>query len=274
MPDSEAESYRHHVTQCVECAAKVDELDFVSHALLSAVPQLSAPPEIRDRVMAVVRAEAELLRAAGAGADRPPRAEPRRFGWGFARLRPLTAGALAAVLLALGLGAGTLMRGGPSCTTRAGDRRSRGRRERQRQADGLRRQRDARARRDARRRPRPDLRAVARRPERPAGAQGRPALFSVRNGPGVGRRRQAAGGRTVLVTDEPLPKRQRGPDAHADRQGHRLSAGEPAASTRLLASAPWPSRRARRRRSPATATPTARRACRARTAAGRSARTA
>jgi hypothetical protein len=118
MPAGEAESYRHHITQCVECAEKVDELNFVSHALLSAVPQLSAPPEIRDRVMAVVRAEAELLQAAGAGADRPPRAEPRRFGWGFARLRPLTAGVLATVLIALGLGVGTLVRGGPSdCTT-------------------------------------------------------------------------------------------------------------------------------------------------------------
>lgn len=117
MPDGEAESYRHHVTECVECAEKVAELKFVSHALLSAVPQLTAPPEIRQRVMAVVRAEAELLQAAGAGADRPPRAEPRRFGWGFARLRPLTAGVLATVLIALGIGAGTLLRGGPSCTT-------------------------------------------------------------------------------------------------------------------------------------------------------------
>lgn len=122
MRDSEAESYRDHVAQCAECAAKVDELEFVSHALLSAVPQLTAPPEIRHRVMAVVRAEAELLQAAGASADRPPRAEPRRFGLrlGLGRLRPVVAGALATVLLALGLGAGLLMRGGQdSCTTRA-----------------------------------------------------------------------------------------------------------------------------------------------------------
>lgn len=119
MPDGDAESYRHHVTQCVECEAKVDELNFVSHALLSAVPQLTAPPEIRHRVMAVVRAEAELLQAAGAGADRPPRPERRRVGWGFARLRPVTAGALAAVLIALGVGTGTLLRGGSSCTSKA-----------------------------------------------------------------------------------------------------------------------------------------------------------
>jgi hypothetical protein len=121
LPDSEAESYRHHVTQCAECAAKVDELRFVSHALYSAAPQLSAPPEIFHRVMSVVRAESELLRAAGASADRPVRQERRGWlGFGFARLRPVTAGALATVLIALGLGAGTLLGGGsdPSCTTK------------------------------------------------------------------------------------------------------------------------------------------------------------
>ncbi len=121
LPDSEAESYRHHVTECEQCEAKVAELAFVSHTLYSAVPQLSAPPEIFDRVMAVVRAESELLRAAGAGADRPVRAGERRsrFTFGLGRLRPLTTGALAAVLLALGLGVGTILRGSDgSCSTR------------------------------------------------------------------------------------------------------------------------------------------------------------
>ena len=121
LPDSEAEAYRHHVTECAECSAKVDELRFVSHTLYSAAPQLSAPPEIFHRVMSVVRAESELLQAAGASADRPTRQERR--GWlnlGFARLRPVTAGALAAVLIALGLGTGALLGGGsdPSCTSK------------------------------------------------------------------------------------------------------------------------------------------------------------
>ena len=118
LPEIESDSYGCHVAECEQCAAKVAELGFVSHALLSAVPQLSAPPEIRNRVMSVVRAESELLRAAGAGADRPP-ARQSRFG--FARLRPLTAGALAAVLLALGLGSGALLRSGSesSCSTQA-----------------------------------------------------------------------------------------------------------------------------------------------------------
>jgi hypothetical protein len=119
LPEGEWESYRYHVAECRECTEKVAELGFVSHALLSAVPQLSAPADIRNRVMSVVRAESELLQSAGAGADRPPR-PARRSGFGWLRLP--VAGALAVVLLVLGLAAGTLLRGGSgaSCKTRAG----------------------------------------------------------------------------------------------------------------------------------------------------------
>jgi len=118
LPEGEWESYRYHVDECQDCAAKVQELGFVSHALLNAVPQLSAPPEIRNRVMSAVRAEAELLNAAGAGADRPVPASRRR--WGLSRWNPMAAGVFAAVLVAVGLGIGALLRGGPdSCSTRA-----------------------------------------------------------------------------------------------------------------------------------------------------------
>lgn len=119
MPEGEWEAYRYHLAECHECAAKVEELDCVSRALLNAVPQLAAPAEIRSRVMEVVRAESELLLATGASADRPARRRSRRFA--FARLRPLTTGGLAAALLALGLGTGMLLHSRPaeSCTTRA-----------------------------------------------------------------------------------------------------------------------------------------------------------
>ncbi len=121
LPDGEWESYRYHLDECQECTAKVAELGFVSHAMLSAAPQLSAPPEIRSRLMATVRAEAELLNAAGAGADRPPAPAASRSLFGFLRLRTLTAGALAAVLLVVGLAAGSLVNGGSTdCTTKAG----------------------------------------------------------------------------------------------------------------------------------------------------------
>jgi hypothetical protein len=119
LPDGEWEAYGYHVAECGDCAAKVGELGFVSHALLSAVPQLSAPPDIRGRVMATVRAESELLLASGASADRVPARSPRgsRFGMGW--LRPMPAAALAGVLIALGLGVGTLLSSGPekSCST-------------------------------------------------------------------------------------------------------------------------------------------------------------
>jgi hypothetical protein len=111
MPDGEWEGYSAHLTHCAACAAKIDELAFVSDALLNAVPQLSAPPEIRSRVMAVVRAEAQLLNAAGAMADRPIARQPARrvsLQW----LRPWPAAVLAASLLALGLGGGALLTGG------------------------------------------------------------------------------------------------------------------------------------------------------------------
>ena len=110
IPDGEWEGYAAHVSSCSVCAAKIDELSVVADALLSGVPQLSAPPEIRSRVMSVVNAEAELLNAAGPMADRPiQRAPSRRLGLQW--LRPWPAAVLAASLLALGIGGGALLSG-------------------------------------------------------------------------------------------------------------------------------------------------------------------
>jgi hypothetical protein len=109
MPDGEWEVYQDHLERCPECAEKVAELRFVADALLSGVPQLSAPPAVRDRVMAIVRAESELLRAAGHGADRPaPPVASRRRGR-LPSLRPLPAIALACGALAVGIGGGALL---------------------------------------------------------------------------------------------------------------------------------------------------------------------
>lgn len=205
LPDGEWESYRYHVDECHECSEKVAALGFVSHAMLSAVPQLSAPPDIRSRVMSVVRAESELLNAAGAGADRPPVAQPTgRTRFGFARLRPLTAGALAAVLVVLGLGAGTLLRdGSASCTTRAGT------------AAGVAANAtvqltvcDGSARLALTGMPAPpDGRIYEVWLDDPKDSAGpKPAgLFSVRNGRASVDVGELKGSKTVLVTDEPLP---------------------------------------------------------------------
>jgi hypothetical protein len=204
LPGGEWESYRYHVAECLECAAKVGELEFVSHALLSAAPQLSAPPDIRNRVMSVVRAESELLLAAGAGADRPAAGPARRFG--FHRLRPLTAGALAAVLLALGLGVGALVRGGPgsSCSTRVAtvDRTAAPNATAQlKVCDGA-----ARLALVGMQSP-PKGRIYQLWLDDPRDRQGpTPAgLFSVRGGRASVDVGELHGNKTVLVTDEPLP---------------------------------------------------------------------
>ncbi|HUR87053.1 MAG TPA: anti-sigma factor [Solirubrobacteraceae bacterium] len=111
MPDGEWEHYEAHLASCTSCAEKVAELGFVADALLSGVPQLTAPAPIRDRVMSVVRAESELLRAAGPAADRPEPARSKRR-WSLLSLRPLPALALASVALVLGVGGGALLTGG------------------------------------------------------------------------------------------------------------------------------------------------------------------
>lgn len=110
MPDGDWEHYQDHLARCAPCAEKVAELGFVADALLSGVPQLTAPDPIRDRVMATVRAESELLRAAGPAADRPEPV-PSKRRWGFLSLRPLPALALASVALVLGVGSGALLTG-------------------------------------------------------------------------------------------------------------------------------------------------------------------
>jgi hypothetical protein len=112
MPDGEWELYQEHLGRCPACAQKVAELRFVGDALLSGVPQLTAPAPVRDRVMAVVRAESELLLAAGHGADRPAPAPPPRRRFSLLWLRPWPAAALASVALALGLGGGALLSSG------------------------------------------------------------------------------------------------------------------------------------------------------------------
>lgn len=111
MSDQECEGFCDHLGRCASCAAKVAELQFVGDALLSGVPQLTAPPPIRDRVMSIVRAESELLLAAGHGADRPEAARSKRR-FGLLSLRPLPVVGLASLALALGIGGGALLSGG------------------------------------------------------------------------------------------------------------------------------------------------------------------
>lgn len=116
LDDDEAERFRAHLPGCPRCTAELGELQGAVDLLPAAVPPAVASPALKERVMSVVRSEAELLRAAGPFADRPAATETRRRR--PARRRPwftvagavgfAAAGALVAVI-AVGLG-GTSVR--------------------------------------------------------------------------------------------------------------------------------------------------------------------
>jgi anti-sigma-K factor RskA len=133
-PD-EHERFVAHLGGCEACRAEVDSLQIVVDTLPLAAEQVGPPPELKERIMAVVQAEAAVLRAAGPEADvadaaapgRPAapepveeRARPRRTGSGRkatrprwrAPLRPLPLAAAASVLVALIVAGAVLLSGG------------------------------------------------------------------------------------------------------------------------------------------------------------------
>jgi anti-sigma-K factor RskA len=109
LPPEELEAFRAHLAGCAECRRAVAELAVAADALPMGVRQTAPPPALKDRIMAVVAPEAELLAAAGAGADRAPapRRRERRARWA----RPGFALAAVVLLLAGGALAGGLLRG-------------------------------------------------------------------------------------------------------------------------------------------------------------------
>lgn len=116
MPDDERQHFERHLESCTVCRAEVESLRVASNALPASVAQLTPPPELRDRIMAVVEAEAELLASAsGRDADRPER---RRRRFSLPSLRPPTALAGVVGVLALGIVVGgQLGDSGPSTET-------------------------------------------------------------------------------------------------------------------------------------------------------------
>ena len=71
LPAHESDRVGLHITTCRECRAEVERLQVAADALPASVPQIDPPPSLKARVMGVVEAEAELLRAAGQRADLP-----------------------------------------------------------------------------------------------------------------------------------------------------------------------------------------------------------
>jgi anti-sigma-K factor RskA len=115
LPSAEREGFERHLAACPECRREVEELSIAADALPSAAPPVTPPPELKQRIMTVVDAEASLLAAAGSRADEPeaaPRRERRGF---FARrwtFRPALALAASMLLLAIGVAGGVLAGGG------------------------------------------------------------------------------------------------------------------------------------------------------------------
>jgi len=104
LSDEERAGYEAHLDRCATCREDVAFLRVASDALPVAVEQFEAPPELKSRIMDVVRAEASLLQAAGPEADRvavrAPKAERR---WWSLVPRPALAFAASAMLIAGGL---------------------------------------------------------------------------------------------------------------------------------------------------------------------------
>jgi anti-sigma factor RsiW len=114
LPEDELAEFEAHLESCPRCRAEVQSFAAVPAALALAVTPAPAPAELRDRIMATVAGEAELLRAAGPEADRAaPRR--RRDGLTWLRRRPALAGA-GAVALAAAAVAGFVLgdNGGPA----------------------------------------------------------------------------------------------------------------------------------------------------------------
>jgi len=103
LPDDERQEFERHLARCGRCREEVAALRPAVEALPLAAPPVIPPPELRDRIMTAVESEARLLQAAGEQADRPPRRKRRRWN-AFGGLRPAFVAAMAALVLAVGVG--------------------------------------------------------------------------------------------------------------------------------------------------------------------------
>jgi anti-sigma-K factor RskA len=107
LEDDELRDFRRHMETCAHCRAEVAELQVVVDELPASAPPAVAPEAMRERILATVRTEAELLSAAGGDADRAPRPasrwRKRRFSLLGASAGLATAvAALIAILIATG----------------------------------------------------------------------------------------------------------------------------------------------------------------------------
>lgn len=112
LSDEEARDFARRLETSAEAREEVRLLREAADALPFAADPVVPPPALRDRIMAIVESEAEVLHAAGAAADRPP--ERRSVSRLRALLRPVPLAAAACALILAGAGAGLLVAGGGS----------------------------------------------------------------------------------------------------------------------------------------------------------------
>jgi anti-sigma-K factor RskA len=115
LPDDETEAFEAHLETCEECRHEVADLQVAADALPLAAVQLAPPPDLKDRIMTVVRSESELLQAADAPARQAAPVREKRRRW--SGLRPLPAIGLATAVLAVAVVAGVLLTGGDTTHT-------------------------------------------------------------------------------------------------------------------------------------------------------------
>jgi anti-sigma-K factor RskA len=99
LQPEEAERYHEHLHGCASCREELDELRPAASALPRTAEPVKATPALLGQIMSKVRAEADLLNAAGPQADRVPTIAT---GWRPRRLALLAATATIAAAAAVG----------------------------------------------------------------------------------------------------------------------------------------------------------------------------
>lgn len=101
LPEDDHQALAAHLPGCDACRQEIAALEHAAAAMPMAVEHRQPPEELKSRVMATVRAEAELLRAAGAEADRPVKQQGRSRFPRFAA--PVAVGLAVAALAVIGV---------------------------------------------------------------------------------------------------------------------------------------------------------------------------
>jgi anti-sigma-K factor RskA len=102
LDDAERAAFEAELERDEHLRAEVEHLRVAADALPASAPQMAPPPHLKDRIMAVVNAEAELLAGAAPEArrERPRATGRRRARWS---MRPALAAAIALLVLVVGV---------------------------------------------------------------------------------------------------------------------------------------------------------------------------